>query len=73
MKKVPLDAAELPKVLQNFFKKIINNQQKIEPKKFQNAMRMELWEFTDKLWPTVRKIFGNFRHPIKFEEYCRAV
>ena len=34
---------------------------------------MELGEFTDKLWPSVRKIFGNFRYPLKFEDYCRIV
>jgi 5-methylthioribose kinase len=70
---VHIEAFDLPKVLQNFFKKVINNQSKIDPKKLQNAMRIELGEFTDKLWPTVRKIFNNFRHPIKFEDYCRIV
>ena len=68
-----LEAFDFPKVLLNFFKKIINNQSKIDPKKLQNAMRMELGEFTDKLWPFVRKIFNNFRHPLKFEDYCRIV
>jgi hypothetical protein len=36
-------------------------------------MRIELGEFTDKLWPTVKKFFNNFRYPLGFDDYVRNI
>ena len=71
---ITLNSEQNPTFLMKFYKLLLNKQQKIDGMKFHSFLKRELGDyFADKLFPSIKKHFVGFRHPMTFEEFQKFI
>jgi len=59
--------------LHEWFMKLTNFKQKLDPTKLYEVVNEEFKEYADRVFDILKRVFGNFKIPIDFDLYCDTI